>query len=289
MRPLSANFCGVLTIIMWSVSALLISYTGKVPAFLLASMVFGICSAIYLVKWAINKEKFWHYFYMSKKAYITVVCGVGGYISFYYMAFKMAPAMEVNLLNYLWPILMVITSAVILKNKLLGYQFLGIILGFIGVFLIFAKEQKLALNLDYLLGYIFAVAGALIWSIYSVVTRKIIFTPNNMAVFNIIFSILFFVMHKIFENTVYPNGSEWCGVILLGFTTTSYMLWDYAMKKGDVEFLVSLSYFIPLFSTLLLGVFYSRDLSVNIFWSAVFILSGCLIVNYKKIMKFFKI
>ena len=96
--------------------------TQAIPPFLLLGIVFCISGLIGLLRprgWQIPLG--------------TLAVGVGGifgYHFFYFRAFALAPAVEVNLINYLWPLLIVVLSPLLLKGyRLRPNHVIGALLG----------------------------------------------------------------------------------------------------------------------------------------------------------------
>ncbi|MHA1539421.1 MAG: DMT family transporter [Alphaproteobacteria bacterium] len=280
----SPQLSGIIAIIMWSFSALLVTYTGSVPAFLLATLSFGIAFLLTLLKWIICKDRPTEYFKLSFKTYLLGILGIGGYLTLYYLGFKFAPPIEANLLNYMWPIMLVIFSSLLLRQKLKAHHFIGILMSFIGCIFVITKDTTLSFNALYLPGYCAAFLAAITWGLYSTLTHRFPFKAETIAVFCLFSSFITLCFHLSFEATLWPeNFVEWGAVFLLGLSCMAYMLWDYAMKHGKICTLASLSYFIPIFSTLLLVLFNRSPFYTNLLWGAALIISGSLISNLPKI------
>ena len=92
-------------------------------------------------------------------------------------------------------------------------------------------------------------------------------------------------LHLAVEERYFPSYVELSFLFLLGITRVSFVFWDYAMKHGEITFISSLSYFIPIISTGLLLLFGFVPRNEMILLSAVFVISGCLIVNFNIIRK----
>jgi drug/metabolite transporter (DMT)-like permease len=68
------------------------------------------------------------------------ITGLFGYHFFYFFAIKNAPAVEANLLNYLWPLLIVLLSSFLPNERLRWFHIVGSLLGLLGAFLLVSKK-----------------------------------------------------------------------------------------------------------------------------------------------------
>ena len=282
---MNPNLSGVIAILMWSISPLLIIGAGEIPPFLMAAIALILASIILIVESFITKANFKEIIFQPFKAYILTTYGIGGYVIFWLLAFKHTPAFEANTLNYLWPMLLVFFAHVISKEQLSIDKVIGLILGFLGTILLFSQESALDINGEYFLGYVFALMGAIIWATYSVATRYVSFPKRSMLSFMLIPGLISLAVHLMVEEIYVPSFRELIFVCLLGLTRVSFVFWDYAMKHGQIILISSLSYFIPIISTVLLMIFGFVPRSELVLLSAFLVFSGCLVVNIKGIRK----
>ncbi|HET7839847.1 MAG TPA: DMT family transporter, partial [Rectinemataceae bacterium] len=107
---------------------------------------------------------------------LTFAIGVGGIFGYHFLlftAFRSAPAVEANLLNYLWPLLIVVLSPLFLPGLALGLRHVaGAILGLAGAVMI-VSGGRLSPDLSHLGGYLLAAAAALVWACYSLLTKRV--------------------------------------------------------------------------------------------------------------------
>ncbi|MCQ4161938.1 DMT family transporter [Roseomonas sp. GC11] len=181
------------------------------------------------------------------------VGGLFGYHALYFAALALAPAVEANLLNYLWPLLVVLLSAPVLGLPLGGRRLAGVALGFAGCALLVGGGARFAP--EALAGFLCAAAGALVWAGYSVTARRLAAVPTEaVAGFCLASAALAGVLHLGFEATVWPDSRQALALLLLGLgpVGAAFFLWDLGMKRGDPRLLGTLAYGIPVASTLLL-------------------------------------
>ena len=141
---------------------------------------------------------------------------------------------------------------------------------------------NLNLNPEYIWGYLSAFTCALIWSAYSLLSRKYDEAPTEMiGGFCGVTAVLSLFCHLLFEKTVYPESAQWVAVLALGVGPVglAFFAWDYGVKKGNIKTLGSFSYFAPLLSTLLLIVFGFAEASWLIGISCILIIGGAILAS----------
>ncbi len=248
------NAAGFVAIMLWSTLALFTVTTGAIPPFQLTFMTFFIAFFIALAYRFITTKRFFLSHSVPLKVWALGIYGLFGYHFFYFLALKSAPALEANLINYLWPLLIVLFSALLPKEHLRWFHSAGALFGFLGAFLLLSA-RGLSFSSEYANGYVFAFLCALIWSSYSVLSRYFGQVPTSVVGdFCGVTALLSLGAHIFFETFYMPTPTELCAVIGLGIGPVgiAFFVWDYGMKKGDIKFIGALSYATPLLSTLLL-------------------------------------
>lgn len=276
---MNPTLVGTFAILMWSSLALFTVNASNIPPLELLGISFSVAFIIGLI-WNIkNGQKV--FLKVPKKVWLVGVGGLFGYHFFYFLAIKNAPALEANLINYLWPLLIVLFSAFLPNEKLRWYNIIGTFLGLVGaVVLILCKNGFTKINFEFHEGYIYAIISAILWASYSVLSRKFASVPTAIiSAFCLIVAIMSFCTHFIFEITVVPSAKELFFAFLLGLGPVggAFYAWDIGMKKGDIKLLGTLSYATPLLSTLMLIIFGLSDASWSVLYACFFIVTGSLI------------
>lgn len=186
------------------------------------------------------------------------IAGIFGYHFLYFSAFKYAPPVETNLINYLWPLLIVLLSPLFLsKYKLRAHHLIGALIGLLGAGLIITGG-RLELDFDHMRGYLLAAGAALTWACYSLMTKRLPpFPTGAVGLFCLISGILAFIAYWVSSPAVQPVHmipSDWIALVLLGIGPmgAAFFTWDAALKRGDPRIIGSLAYLIPITSTLVL-------------------------------------
>src|SRR5262249_35222202 len=250
-----AMAAGVSAIALWGALATLSVMAGPIPPFQMGAMTFAIGAGIGIIR-ARGRGVGWAgLMNWPGRVWLLGVGGLFGYHALYFAALQLAPPAEANLVNYLWPLLIVLLSAPLAGERLGWPHLAGALLGFAGVALL-ALGRGASFAADYALGYALALGCAFAWSLYSVLSRRFGETPTDaIASFCAAASLLSLVCHLLFERTVWPaTSTAWLAVIALGLGPTggAFYLWDHAVKRRDIRALGALSYAAPILSTALL-------------------------------------
>jgi drug/metabolite transporter (DMT)-like permease len=254
-----ATLIGAIAPLLWATLALLTTYARPLPAFELVAMTFALAFLLVLGKWVIGAARggpsVASRFRLPARAWVTGVSGLFLYHVFYFNALARAPAVEASLICYLWPLLLVLFSAFLPGEKLKPAHILGGLCGLAGAGLLVTKGQGLGFDPAYARGYLAALACAFTWSIYSLLNRRMGAVPSDaVGVYCGMTALLGLACHLIFERWVTPSIGNAAAILLLGIgpVGAAFFVWDYGVKRGDIQALGSLAYASPLISTVLL-------------------------------------
>lgn len=275
-----ATLVGSGAIGLWATLALATTLTGAVPPFLMVGLTFSVAALLMLSKWIAAGEPVLKKLAWPARVWALGIYGLFGYHALYFLALKTAPAVEANLVNYLWPLLIVLFSALLPGERLRWFHVAGAALGLAGAAVLTLGGGRLALSWDFALGYGAALGCALVWSSYSVLSRRFGEVPSDsVGGFCAATAVLGFAAHALFEQTLWPRGWEWAAVAALGLGPVglAFYLWDHGMKRGDIRALGALSYATPLLSTVLLIVVGGRPLTWQVAAAAGLIVGGAIL------------
>lgn len=280
----TATAIGFIAILLWSTLALFTSLTKGIGPFQLLFLSFAIGATTNLLWLAVSRQLSLSCFTVPKTAWLLSVAGLFFYHFFYFNALANAPEVEAGLIAYLWPLLIVLFSALLPNEKLRQPQVLGAVLAFFGTAALISfkgDDGSIAFNPQYLKGYLFALACALTWSAYSVLNRRFRQVPSSATVgFCYLVAVLGGLAHlSSGAGWQSPTTVQWLGILGLGIGPVgmAFFVWDFATKHGNLQLLGTLSYFAPLLSTLLLIAFTPTQLTVNVVLGCLGIILGAFI------------
>jgi drug/metabolite transporter (DMT)-like permease len=285
MTERAANISGILSIVIWFLTPLLIVLTGAMPPFLLGAFAYLVSFALICAWWVGRGESLPEKFRMTPKAYALGTFGIGIYNLLYIYAMKHGPVLEVSLLNYLWPAFLIIFSSLLQKTRPDAFAWAGIVLCFAGSYFVFGSRGVLSFSAGYAV-LMMAVLCSVMWAVYSSLIRYVPVGKDQIAVFFLITGLMMLGMHLAFETPAWPSGALAWGM-LLAYTLgrVAFPMWNNAMKHGSARLLASLSYFIPLFATLALAAAGLAHFNPSLALGAVLIIGGCLVINFRSIAR----
>ncbi|MEM8876623.1 MAG: EamA family transporter [Pseudomonadota bacterium] len=276
-----ATLIGFTAVLMWALLALLTAASGAVPPFQLSAMCFVVGGLIGLTRLTLVPSARAGLSGQPPLAWLLGIAGLFGYHFFYFTALRNAPAVEAGLIAYLWPLLIVLFSALLPGERLGWHHVAGALMGFAGAGLIVSKGQGLAIDQQYAFGYAMALVCALLWSGYSVLSRRYAQVPTDLVtMFCLATAALSLVCHIALEETVWPTStSQWLAVLGLGLMPVglAFYTWDYGVKRGDIQLLGVGSYAAPLLSTIILIIAGFADFTPVIVVSALLITGGAIL------------
>ena len=282
---MKANLYALGAIALWATLAALGVSLSHVPPFLLTglSLLIGSVIALPLLRHDLNQ---W------RVPISTLALGVYGLFGFHFLLFialRHAPPVEANLVNYLWPLFMVVLSPLLLPDiQLRSAHVAAALLGFAGAAMAIlgassgtaggASEASGAIAAGgWSWGYLLALASGLVWASYSLLTKRVKpFPTAAIGLFGLLSGLLSLLCHWLLEPTIQLSGNDWMLIVLMGLGPlgAAFFLWDRALKLGDARHIGILSYLTPLTSTMMLLAVTHRPLTWPIALATVMIVGA---------------
>lgn len=273
----AATLTGLAAVFMWSFLSLLTVASGAMPPFQLAAITFATGGMIGVASWILRPAAL-HSLKQTPVVWALGVGGLFGYHALYFAALRLAPPAEAQLFNYLWPLLIVLFSALLPNEKLKPHHIAGVLLGLAGTLVLIAGMRGVEISREYIAGYACALGAAFAWSGYSVLSRPFKNVPSDaVAGFCLATSVLSLVCHLLFEQTVWPSSLlQWLAIVALGIFPVglAFYAWDRGVKFGDIRALGAASYAAPLLSTIFLVAAGYAEPSWSLGFAAVLISLG---------------
>jgi drug/metabolite transporter (DMT)-like permease len=264
-------------IFLWASLASLATLLSNIPPFLLTGigLVIGALVSLPSLRSGLTPWK------IPLKTLLIGVYGLFGYHFMLFLALQTAPAVEANLVNYLWPLLIVLLSPIFTKSLSLNLRYvLAAISGFAGAVLAITSGGSGFGFSSMEVGYFFALAAAVIWATYSLATTKVPRFPTPaIGLFALVSGVLALGAHFLFEPAASISTSDWLLLLVLGVGPLggAFYLWDAALKIGDPRRIGLLAFLTPLLSTALLVVVSGNSPSWQLLLATGLIVGGALL------------
>ena len=288
-----ATLIGVVAILLWAALAVLTAMTqdaggagGAIPPFELLALSFGTACIGGAILLALHGGGGFSLLVQTPAAWLTAFIGIFLYHALYFFALSSTPPAEASLIAYLWPLLLVLMSALLPGERLHWTHLAGGAVGLVGAILLVLQKAGGALSFDaqYLVGYLAALGCAITWSTYSVMSRRFGRAPTDLVgAFCGATALLGVVAHILIgEPTIWPADHwEWAAVIALGLGPVglAFFVWDYGVKRGDITALGACSYASPLLSTFLLILAGKAQANATVILACLLIIGGAVIAS----------
>ena len=276
----SSHLFALGAIALWATLASLGTALAHLPPFLLTGLALMIGS---VPSWPVvaRERAAW------KVPARTLALGVYGLFGFHFLLFialRHAPPVEANLINYLWPLLMVVLAPLLLPGLALRpAHVIAALTGFAGAAIAILGARGgggAASGVASYWGFVPALGSAFIWASYSLWTKRVAAFPTAaIGLFALVSGALALACHALLEPAAALSARDWglvalCGLGPLGL---AFYLWDAALKRGDARQIGILSYLTPLASTALLLAVTGRPWRWSIGLAALLIIGAAVL------------
>ena len=278
MRPsVRADALALAAICLWGALAPLGVRLAHIPPFLLTGLGLLVGSLISLplaqfrlARWRVPLP--------------TLLVGIYGLFGFHFllfMALRQAPAVEANLINYLWPLGMVVLAPLFLPGvQLQTRHVVAALIGFCSAAIaILGRGAAVSGTGGFQPGYLIALASAFVWASYSLLTRRLPRFPTAaVGGFAAVSGLLSLLCHALLEPSVVLSTPDLLLIALLGLGPLggAFFLWDAAIKLGDTRRIGLLAFATPILSTVLLLLSTGQALQWNVAVAALLVVGAAI-------------
>lgn len=273
---MKSDLLALAAIALWGTLATLGVELAHVPPFLLTGLglLAGSLIALPLSRWRLQAWK------VPLPTLLVGVYGLFGFHWLLFLALRHAPAVEANLINYLWPLGMVVLAPLFLPGvRLHGRHVIAALLGFAGaaIAILGRGGEASSAGSGFQSGYLLALASAFVWASYSLLTRRVpAFPTAAVGSFAVVSGLLSLACHALLEPATALSASDIALIALLGLGPLggAFFLWDAAIKCGDPRRIGLLAFITPLLSTALLLLSTGQALRWNIALAAALVVGA---------------
>ena len=223
---------------------------------------------------------------------LFVLCGLLGVAinqTFFFSGLKLTKPINASLIMTTTPILVLIASSILIKERITVHKVIGILLGAAGAIYLISNKQAVNFSSGQILGDLMIFINASSFGIYLVLAKSLMrkYHPITVVKWVFLFGFCFvfpFGIREVFE-------IEWTGFtlpiwlaffyVLLFTTVLAYFLNTYALKAVNPTIVGIYIYLQPVLATLI-ALFMARDILdyVKVI-SAAFIFTGVFLVSYR--------
>jgi drug/metabolite transporter (DMT)-like permease len=287
-RQNQAYSYAIVVVLIWSTVASVFKITLQYMDFLhmtvFASIVSMLCFFIILLA----QNKLSHLKNLSGKDYLhSMLLGFLNPCLYYlvlFRAYSLLPAQIAQPLNYTWPIMLVLLSIPLLKQKIRFKSILAIVTSYLGVFIILTRGDLSTFAFLNVAGVLLALGSTVIWSFFWIFNIKdkrdevVRLFLNFLFGAIFLFMILLFFAHPFFPNITGLLGATYVGLFEMGIT---FVLWLKALRISKTTAQISnLIYIAPFLSLVIIHFVVGEKILFTSVIGLIFIVCGILIQRY---------
>ena len=273
-----------LTVLIWSTLATVVKLVLKdIPNFqalaISSAFAFVFLLILNIINGSIKEMK--HY---RIKDCLTMAglgfLGLFMYSALYYYGIAELGSQEACILNYLWPMMIVIFACIILKERITVKKIIAMLMSFAGIVVLTLGSGGVSSG-NRLFGIIACVTAAVCYGLFSVLNKKHSLNQNvTMMWIWFTTAVCSLVLSLIFENWQPIAGVQWLGIAWLGIVVNAvaYLLWAIALKgASDSAKIANLAYLVPFISIIISWLVLKEQITINAVFALVLIIGGILI------------
>ncbi len=206
--------------------------------------------------------------------------GLFMYSALYYYGIAELGSQEACILNYLWPMMIVIFACIILKERITVKKIIAMLMSFAGIVVLTLGSGGVSSG-NRIFGIIACVTAAVCYGLFSVLNKKHSLNQNvTMMWIWFTTAVCSLVLSLIFENWQPIAGVQWLGIAWLGIVVNAvaYLLWAIALKgASDSAKIANLAYLVPFISIIISWLVLKEQITINAVFALVLIIGGILI------------
>ncbi len=282
-----AYFLALVAILFWSTMSSAFKISLRFISFDLLifwSAIIGLLALTLIL--AFNKEISFKQQFTKRNILRSAVMGFFNPFLYYLVllkAYSLLEAQVAGILNYTWPIVLVLLSVPFLKQKIPFYSFFALFISFVGIIIIGTDGNPYAMQITEPFGIFLALLSAFFWAIYWILNLKDEKRKSEEKIFlNLLFGLVYIAVYLLVKGVEIemPNWQTIVGAIYIGMfeLSISFVIWLNALKLSSntakVSNLVYLSPFVALFW---IRLTVGEEIHFSTVIGLIFIVSGILV------------
>ncbi len=278
---MSSNFYAAVTIILWgAMPALAKDLLNALPNFetlaLSALFAFLFLLAVNRREGALKKLSAEEIFTAASLGFL----GLFLYSAFFYYGLARMTSQEACILNYLWPLMIVLFSCPILGEKLTRRKIFAVGMSFAGVIVVMAGGIE-NFSSEKIFGALSCVIAAACYGLFSVLNKRR--RLNQKLAMMIIWATTAacaFIAGYFLEQWTLPNLRQIVGLLWLGvmINAVAYLTWALALETTtNTARTANLAYLVPILAIFISTFVAGEELSLAVIPALILILGGIFI------------
>ena len=275
------------TILIWATMATIVKLLLLNIPNLEALSISSIFAFLFLVVVNIKNGKLKEMRKYSVKDYFAMAglgfLGLFMYSALYYYGLAQLTSQEACIVNYLWPIMLVMFSVIILKEKITLAKCIAMCCSFLGI-VILSTGSGNTVSGNATLGIISCIVAAACYGLFSVLNKKADYDQNiAMMVIWFVVAVCAAILGSVIEEWKPIAGMQWFGMIWLGVIVdaVAYLLWALALKGvNNTAKIANLAYLTPFLSLVISAVVLRENVHARAVIALIFIVGGILLQSF---------
>ncbi|KFK94812.1 MULTISPECIES: aromatic amino acid DMT transporter YddG [unclassified Serratia (in: enterobacteria)] len=280
-----ATLFGLLAIVLWSsVVGLIRSVSEGLGPVGGAAMIYSVSTLFLLLVMGLPKLRDFPRSYLIAGSVLFVAYEICLSLSLGFASNRLQ-AIEVGMINYLWPCFTVLMAILFNGQKAKWWVIPGLLLSLFGIGWIMSGDggwspaQMLANVRSNPLSYVLAFSGAVIWAVYCNVTKKIAQGKNAVVLFITLTALALWLQYPFsHENGMHFSLPVTIALLSAGIAMgAGYAAWNVGILHGNMTLLATVSYFTPVLSAVFAAVVLNTSLTINFWQGVAMVTTGSLI------------
>jgi len=202
-----------------------------------------------------------------------------------YFGYNHANGLEVLVIQYMWPIFIVIFSLVILKENFTKKKLLSLLLGFLGVSLVITKGEYTSLDFSQIDVLLIVMLGAIAFALFSVLSKVVKVDATNAVMIYFFSAILYSsITLSSYSSFIVPSSEDWISILINGVLINgiSYLFWIKGLQVFDASKVAPFLFITPVLSAFFLILFFDEEILPIYFVGLLFVILSGLVNSYRK-------
>lgn len=281
----TATFLGLMAVVLWgTVVGLIRSVSESFGPIGGAALIYTVGSVFLVLLLGFPRLRSFPRSYLVSGSILFVAYEICLSLSLGFAANR-GQAIELGIVNYLWPCFTVILAILINGQRASAWVVPGIVLSLCGIVWVVGGDggiswDRLVANISSNpLSYGLAFSGAIIWAVYCNVTKRYADGKNGVALFFMLTAIVLWIKYGMSAEPPLAFGGgatlELC--VTAGAMAAGYALWNLGILNGNLTLLATASYFTPVLSTFFAAIWLSTRLTLTFWQGVAMVTAGSLI------------